>query len=319
MVRFGIMGCGGISDRFCSVLNKENGVSIQAVAARDLGKAEAFAKKHGANTSCTYEELVRDSKVDIVYIGTVHSHHYEQIKLCLENGKPVLCEKPMVLHGDDARECFALAKEKGLLLMEAMWTRMNPCIIEATCWVREGAIGDVKLVTADFCYNAPYDPESRIFNPELAGGALYDVGVYVVEFAGGILGEGPNHIAAAVQFAQTGADTYTALSLSYPGGAVASLTCGVTAATPHSGAVYGTKGSIVFSGEFWRTHDAICYDNGGNIVESFHEDFEDGFCYMIRHVVDLINSGAIESRLIPWKDTVACADLFDRVLGGKNK
>jgi predicted dehydrogenase len=313
MLNFGILGCGGISDRFCKVLNTEQGVAISAVAARDIDRAAAFKARHKAGRACTYDELVRDRGVDIVYIGTVHSHHYEQIKMCLENGRHVLCEKPMVLHGAQARECFALAKERNLLLMEAMWVRCNPCVREATHWVREGLIGEVKLVKADFCYASRYVPESRIYNPGLAGGALYDVGVYVIEFATGILGENPSQVTGALQYAPTGVDTVTSLSLGFPGGAVASLTCAVNVSVPSTALIYGTEGHIRLD-DFWKTHDATRYDNAGNITGSFHADFEDGFSFQIRHVVDLMNRGATESDLIPPEDTIVCADVFDALL-----
>jgi predicted dehydrogenase len=313
MLNFGILGCGGIADRFCNVLRKEPGAAIRAVAARDADKAAAFRDRHRAARSCSYAELVRDSGVDIVYIATVHSHHYEQIKLCLVNGKHVLCEKPMVLHGAQARECFALARQKNLFLMEAMWVRCNPCVREATRWVREGLIGEVKLIKADFCYASRYVPESRIYNPALAGGALYDVGVYVIEFATGILGENPSHISGALQYAPTGADVTTSVSLGFPCGAVASLNCAVNVSLPSTALIYGTGGYIQLD-DFWRTHDATRYDNAGNIAEHFHAEFEDGFSYQIQHVVDLMKRGALESDLIPPADTLACADVFDTLL-----
>lgn len=314
MLKFGILGCGGISDRFCGVLNREENVAIHAVAARQPDQAARFAKKHGAGRSCGYGELLQDSSVDIIYIGTVHNRHYEQIKLCLEHGKHVLCEKPMVLHGAQARECFELAKRKKLLLMEGMWTRCNPCVMKAAEWVRAGKIGDVKLVTANFCFHAPYDPEGRLYNPDLAGGALYDVGVYVIEFATGILGENPVRASGIAKRTDTGVDGFTGITLDFPGGAIASLNCGFTAKTPHDAAIYGTAGSIEIK-DFWRAHDAVLFDANGERVESIHEEFEDGFSYEIRHVVELMERGALESDLIPPADTIACADLFDRLLG----
>jgi predicted dehydrogenase len=312
MLHFGIMGCGGISDRFCGVLNKESGVVLQAVAARDKMKASTFAKKHNANRACTYEELVQDSNVEIIYIGTVHNRRLEQIRLCLENGKHVLCEKPMTLHEAEARECFALAKEKNLLLMENMWPRANPCLIKAREWVRDGKIGDVKLINASFSFNFPYDPEHRLYNAETAGGAIYDVGVYVIEFAMGILNEAPESVASILKTVATGVDGSAGILLGFANGAIATLNCALTVQTPHDAYIYGSNGSIMIK-EFWRSHDAVLCDKNGKEIDRVHAEFEDGFCYQIRHVVELMKKGATESYLIPPADTIACAKVFDEI------
>ncbi|MDR1664601.1 MAG: Gfo/Idh/MocA family oxidoreductase [Clostridiales bacterium] len=313
-VNFGILGCGSIARRFSRFLNNEKSANLKACAARDPEKAAVFAQENNAERACTYEELVRDPEVDAVYIATVHNRHYEQIKLCLENGKHVICEKPMVLHAAQARECFALAKKKNRLLMEGMWTRCLPAVRQATDWVSGGLIGEVKLVTANFCFNAPYDAESRIYNPLLAGGALYDVGVYVIEFATGVLRQNPENTAYAVARAATGADACVSLSLHFPSGAVASLNCAVNVNAPSDGIIYGTDGYIKLN-DFWRAQAATRFDCDGNVAETFREGFDDGFRYEIRHVTDLIERGATESELIPPADTIACAEIFDQVLG----
>jgi predicted dehydrogenase len=322
------MGCGGIARRFCDVLRKEGGVKIQAAAARDTEKAAAFAREYGAEWSGDYEGLVRNPDVDIVYIATVHGFHYEHIRLCLENGKGVLCEKPMVLHEWQARECFELAADKKLFLMEGMWVRCNPCVRKAAQWVSEGLIGDVRLITANFCFNSAYNPESRLYNPVLGGGALYDVGVYVIEFATGIMGQNPVYATGTASrlpggstgsghpeesVFNTGVDTHASLSLGFPGGALASLNCGINVGVPPDAVIYGSKGSITLP-HFWSAHDAVCMDGHGNRLDSFHADFEDGFCFEIRHVVDLIMRGKLVSDLVPPEDTIACAGVFDKIL-----
>jgi predicted dehydrogenase len=313
MLRFGILGCGGISTRFCTALEKESGVKIQAVAARDPAKAAAFGEQFGAERACSYEELVRDSDVDIVYIGTVHSHHAEQIKLCLEHGKSVLCEKPMVLHEKDARECFALAKEKNLLLMENMWVRSNPCFRQAQEWVKSGRIGEPRLVTAKFCFHSSYNPESRLYSEETAGGAIYDVGVYGIEFATGILGESPEFVTAAYQTVGTGVDGCASISLRFGSGAIASVLCAINVAAGDDAYIYGSKGSISMK-HFWKAHDAVLFDEKGNEIDRFSADFEDGFSFQIQHVVELMERGATVSDLIPPGDTIVCANVFDKII-----
>lgn len=317
-VRFGIMGCGGISSRFCSVLNSVEGTVLQGVAARDPAKAKAFAGQYGAvKAYVSYEALARDEAIDIVYIGTIHSNHHELIRLCLENGRRVLCEKPMVLTAEVAKALTTLAEEKNLLLMEAMWTRCLPTIRKVREWVADKAIGEARLVTANFSGFAHYDSASRLFDPALAGGALYDVGVYVIEFATGVLGENPCSVSGAVHRAPSGVDDCVAISLTFPGGALASLNCGTNAWAPHTAAIYGTDGYIEIEAEFWRAKTVKRYDAKGELAEAFSIDFDDGFLYEIKHVMDLVERDATQSELIPWRDTIACAEVFDSLLGTK--
>ena len=180
-VRFGIIGPGSIATRFATVLNTVDGVQLTAVASRDQAKAAAFAGKFGAAKAYgSYLELIQDSAVDVIYIGLTHNFHYEVAKLCLNHGKSVLCEKPLVTSQKDAAELAELAREKKVLLMEAMWTRCIPAFRKAREWVAGGRIGAVKLIDASFSFNAPFDPEHRLYDPKLAGGSLYDAGVYPI-------------------------------------------------------------------------------------------------------------------------------------------
>ncbi|MDR1688834.1 MAG: Gfo/Idh/MocA family oxidoreductase [Clostridiales bacterium] len=316
MLKFGIMGCGGISSRFCAALSREKNVEVSAVAAREKAKAEEFAAKYNAKRALTYEELVKDTDVDIIYIGTVNSEHYRQIKLCLENGKNVLCEKPMVMTGKLARECFALAKEKKLFLMEAMWTRCNPCFLAAKKMVENGRIGEVKLISANFCFRNDFNPESRLYNKDLGGGALYDLGVYTIEFATGIMGVNPESVSGSLTYAATGVDEAASITLKFPGGALASLNSCFNVTAQNDANIYGTRGSILLK-EFYTARDCYVFTENrvGDIL--LHEDFIDGFAYQIRHVVDLFERGCLVSDLIPPEDTIACADIFDTLLADK--
>jgi predicted dehydrogenase len=188
-VRFGIIGLGAIAARFASVLNTVPGVELVSVASSDKRKADAFAEKFGAKKAYdNYVELVNDDDVDVVYIALTHNFHFEAIKLCLSNRKGVLCEKPLAINKKDADYLTVLSKELNVLLMEAMWTRFIPAFKKAKEWVKSGTIGDVKLVNASFCFNVPFDPENRLYNPKLAGGSLFDAGVYPIEFTTGVLG-----------------------------------------------------------------------------------------------------------------------------------
>ncbi|MHB8065605.1 MAG: Gfo/Idh/MocA family protein [Ruminiclostridium sp.] len=313
-VRFGIIGLGGIASRFAKVLNNAEGVELNAVAARDKAKAEAFSDKFNAKKSYdSYLELINDSEVDVVYIALTHNFHYEIVKECLNNGKGVLCEKPFVLNKKDAEELATLSKNKKVLLMEAMWTRFIPAFKKAKEWVHDGKIGNVKLVSASFCFNMPFDPENRLYDPKVAGGSLYDAGVYPIEFTTGILGENPTQVNGIASFSKTGVDDFAAMNMSFESGALATLSCGITANTNRDARVYGTTGNIIVY-DFLGSKKCELYDNENNLLECFEEDFEDGFIYQIEHFVALYRNNKIESEIIPLKDTIACAGIFDELM-----
>jgi predicted dehydrogenase len=312
-LRMGIVGLGIIAERFAAVMKNAKAVALTAVAARDRAKAEAFARRFGAAKACSsYLDLIRDEEVDAVYIALTHNYHYEIARLCLEAGKAVICEKPLVTTKKEAESLAALARSRKLLLMEAMWTRCIPAFRKARQWVGEGKIGAVKLVEAGFCFKAPFEPEGRIFNPKLAGGGLYDAGVYPIEFATGILGENPDRIGGFASIGVTGVDEYASISLGFPSGALASLSCGVTAAAPRDAKVYGSEGSVVLH-DFLGARKCERFDPEGRLAESFEEDFADGFIYQIEHFASLRREGKTESGLIPLADSIACAGVFDEL------
>ncbi|HEX2944975.1 MAG TPA: Gfo/Idh/MocA family oxidoreductase [Clostridia bacterium] len=313
-VRFGIIGLGGIANRFASVLNTAEGVELHAVAASDEKRAVEFAEKHGAvKASKSYLELIGDKDVDVIYISLTHNFHYDMIKLCLEHGKSVICEKPMVLHQKEAEELASLAGERNVLLMEAMWSRFTPAFIKAREWVKGNRIGQVRLINASFCFNVPFDPKHRLYNPELAGGSLYDAGVYPIEFATGIMGESPLKVTGVASICKTGVDDYAAFSMSFRNGALASLSCGFTAATSQDAYVYGTEGHIIVH-SFLGSRKCELLDKNNNVVESFETSFDDGFIFEILHFAGLYRDKKTESEIIPLKDTIACAGIFDELM-----
>ena len=179
MVRWGILGCGGIARRMAAVIPEARDARLVAAAARDKERAAVFAARFGADKAYgSYEELAADKEVDAVYVATIHPAHTAAVELCLRAGKAVLCEKPLTMSAREARRLFDLAEACGVPLLEAMWTRYLPAWRRARDLVQEGAIGELRSMQADFCFNSPYDPASRLYAPELGGGALWDVGIY---------------------------------------------------------------------------------------------------------------------------------------------
>jgi predicted dehydrogenase len=310
-IKFGIIGLGIISARFAKVLNKVEGVELTAVASRDIERTKKFAKEFKAQKACSsYEEVINDQDVDVVYIGLTHNLHYEFTKKCLEAYKPVMCEKPFVTTQDRAQELVDLAKKNNTFLMEAMWTRCMPAYLKAQEWVKYGKIGQVKLITANFSFHVPYDPDHRIFNKETEGGSLYDVGIYPIDFAMGIVGDHPQSVTGSMQLAPNGVDEAAAFSMKFAGGALANLACGFNVRAMEEAYIYGTQGRIILENCYGPQTATLCNENG-KIIEKFKKPVSDGFEYQIRHCAQLIREGKIESDLIPWKDTIASAAIFD--------
>jgi len=310
-VRFGIAGLGKISTRFATALNTIEGIELVAVAASDRARSNTFAQQFKAkNAYSDYLDLMTDDDVDIIYIGLTHNFHFDVTKACLEHHKAVLCEKPLVLTRKDAEVLVALAGQNHTLLMEALWTRCLPAFRKAREWIRQARIGQVKLITADFCYKSIYDPRSRQYDPVLAGGSLFDVGVYPIDLATGLLGEYPAAVGGLAKIAPSGVDESAAFSLNFLSGALASLNCGFTVNAMGPSWIYGTQGHIVLENCFGpRTCELFDEDN--NLLDRFEDPEPEGFVYQICHCVDLFRRGQVQSDLIPWQDTIACAGIFD--------
>lgn len=313
-VGFGIIGLGTISNRFARVLNTCEDARLAAVAARSRERAEAFAQKYGAERAYgSYRELMEDPEVKIIYIGLTHNFHYEVAKECVLHGKAVLCEKPFFLHRQEAEEVLALAKEKQVLVMEAMWTRCLPVTRKTMEWLESGRIGRIRFLEAQFSFHVPYSLENRLYNPELAGGALYDAGVYPLEYATGILGETPVELQSMHTTTPEGLDDFDVITARFPSGVLASLICGISVNTPPDAGIYGSDGHILVH-DFLRGKECRLYDDEGVLLDSFTEPEEDGFIHQIRHIIGLYRDNKLESPLISWNDTIECAGLFDRLM-----
>ncbi|MCX6054383.1 MAG: Gfo/Idh/MocA family oxidoreductase [Chloroflexi bacterium] len=311
IVRFGLIGLGKISTRFASVLDGMEGVELEAIASSERSRSEIFAQKyHARKVYSSYENVITDPEVDVVYIGLTNNFHYEFIKSCLEHHKAVMCEKPLVTTLKEAQELIALANKNNTLLMEAMWTRCLPAYKKAREWVKKGKIGEVKLITANFCYNKKYTPEIRQYNSKLLGGSLFDVGVYPIFFTTGILSAHPEKVSGLAKITPGNVDESAVISMSFTGGTLASLSCGFNVNAKDEAVVYGTKGKLVLDNCFGPQ---ICeyYNDEKELIERFEDRVADGFIFEIQHCADLFRQGKIESDLIPWADTMACAGIFD--------
>lgn len=320
-IRFGIAGCGGIAARFARALKLSPEVELAACAARDLERAEAFAREHSfweksVRPYGSYQELMEDPDVDAVYIATVHTTHAQIARQAILAAKAVLCEKPFFTNSREAREVIALAREKSVPVMEAFWTRTLPAYRKAKEWIREGRIGEVTLMRAAFCFCNPYTEESRshrIWNPEVGGGAMLDIGVYPYEYVTGILEAPPEEFHYTVLPGPSGVDATVAMTLQYPG-VLAECLASIAGHMDTNARISGTKGYIEQS-VFYGAREARLYDNGGQLLETFQDPQEEGFVHEIAHFAELLRTGQTESLWIPLNDTLDFAEKADLVLG----
>lgn len=247
MINIAMIGCGHISAKLSRTLRamRDNGAPIRlyAAAARDLKRAQDFCREQGFERAYgSYEEMAADPAVQLVYIGTPHAHHAQHMKLCIAHGKHVLCEKAFTLSAEQAREVLDMAKKKNVLVAEAIWTRYMPSRRIITDLIESGVIGEPRLITANLHY--PVEYKERIQRPDLGGGALLDLGVYVLNFACMFFGSDFESLQSTVQKMDTGVDRQESISLYYQDGRAAQLTAGVTCRSDRQGLISGTKGYI---------------------------------------------------------------------------
>lgn len=309
---WGILGPGRIAGRFATDLARLPEARRVAVGSRDLARAQAFAAEHAFERAYgSYEELVRDPEVQAVYVATPHPFHAEHSRLCLEHGKAVLCEKPMAVNARQAREMVACARANGAFLMEAMWSRFNPVMSQVRRWLSEGAIGEVRLVTADFGFRTAWNPQGRLLDLNLAGGALLDVGVYVVSLASMVFGQAPQTVSASAYLGETGVDEQTAMLFGYPSGALAQLFCAIRTATIGEARLYGTEGHIYIP-DFWRATQAVLSRPGR---EAERVEGEAGYHFEAAEVMACVRAGQVESAVMPLDESVGILETMDRVRG----
>lgn len=312
-MRWGIMGPGNIIKRVSKSFDVLENHSIYAIGSRSSKRAEAAAELYGAvKYYGSYNELVDDKDVDAIYIATPHPQHIDCAILALEAGMPVLCEKPITINADEARKMAACAKKNGVFLMEAMWSRFFPVTLKAKSWIAEGLIGDVRQVWVDFGGLSPFDPQSRIFNPDLAGGALLDVGIYTVSFVSNIMnGVQPEIIKSIADIGSTGVDEQNAVIFGYSNGQLAMLSSAVRTTTDHTAIIYGTKGSIEIK-NFWHPVRAVLKVSGQE-TEYVNKSEAEGFEYEIEEVERCLKAGLLESPLMTWKESIDIMETMDKI------
>jgi predicted dehydrogenase len=309
-IRWGILGLGSIAEKFATGLQVVPDAKLVAVGSRTQSKANQFGQQFSApNTHGSYESLAADPDIDIVYIATPHNLHYENSLLCLQAGKAVLCEKPFTINAQQAEEVIEVAKDRKLFLMEAMWTRFTPIMQRLRELLAEGIVGEVRMLQADFGFRADIDPNSRLFNLELAGGALLDVGIYPISLSSMIFGA-PSQIAGLAHFGSTGVDEQCGMVLGFSSGALAMLSAAVRMSTPHEATIMGTEGSIRIQSPWWNPSSMTISRNGKDEMISLPPG-GNGYQYEAMEAHRCLRSGARGSLIMPLAETLQIQTTMD--------
>ncbi|MCX7520934.1 Gfo/Idh/MocA family oxidoreductase [Microbacterium sp. STN6] len=312
-IRWGILATGGIAHAFARDL-VSYGHIVQAVGSRSQQSADAFAAEYGIPTAHdSYEKLVADPDVDIVYISTPHPFHAENAELALGAGKHVLIEKPITLNAAEAQRIADLAAEKNLLLLEAMWTRFLPHVVRIREIIAAGTIGDVRAFLADHTQLITDDPEHRLNNLALGGGALLDLGIYPISFAAMLFGS-PESVTATGTLRETGADAQVSAVFRYADGAIASTYSASNTKGPNTASILGTNGRIDIDAVWYSPTTFRVYNGSGDVIEAWENTVpERGMQFQADEAERLIHDGAIASSILSPAESVSIMQTLDEV------
>jgi len=314
-LRWGVLAPGGIAADFTDALHAHSHQRIVAAGSRSADRASAFAAAHGIERSYgSYEQLVADPEVDVVYVASPHPQHRELALLAISAGKHVLVEKPIAVTADDARVIAEAARSAGVFAMEAMWTRYLPQTDIVRQLLDDGAFGEVRVVTADFGFAATFDPSSRLFDPALAGGALLDLGVYPISWASFVLGA-PASVIATGTLTATGVDEQVALVLSSVSGAQALLSTGLRAGTPSRATISGSAGRVETDSPFWAPSGLQLFRADGSAAAHWTDPSgrvgRDGMVYEAAALARYVSDGLTESPLHGLDESISTLATID--------
>ena len=312
-IRWGVLGTGNIARKFARGLSVLDDAELLAVGSRAQDTADVFGDEFDVSHRYdSYAALADDADVDVIYISTPHPFHKENTLLCLNAGRAVLCEKPFAMNVAEVEAMVACAREKKIFLMEAMWTHFFPAITKVRNLLADGAIGDLRMVKADFGYVCNLGPEHRSLNLELGGGGLLDVGVYTIALAQMVYGGEPERIASMVEIGETGVDDQAAMILGYPGGAMAILACAVRTSTVMDAIIIGTKGKLRIGPNFWQP-DEVTLSMGGRDETFSFKRLGNGYGYQAQDVMKCLREGKLESDIMPHEKSLAVMRTMDKL------
>ena len=312
-IRWGIVGSGWIAREFAKALALVPDATLMAIGSRTQDRAEAFGEEFDIPLRFgSYQDLVECPDIDVVYIATPHTSHLADASQALRAGKPVLCEKPLTVNVREAQALVALAREQGLFFMEAMWTRFVPAVLKLREWMAAGVIGEPRFLSANIGWNHPYDEQSRLFNPKLAGGALLDIGIYPVSLASMLLGT-PSAISGVMHPASTGVDMQCSVSLVHPSGALANFVATLRADPPRDAVIAGSEGWIRIH-PLLNEPETLSRGTGGTIEETIHlPHIGNGYAHEAIEVMACLRDGKLESDIMPLDESLTIMQTLDDI------
>ena len=302
-MKMGILGAGNIGGAMARTIAGMDKVEAYAVGARDLARAEAFAAQyHFTKAFGSYEEMLSDPELELVYVATPHSHHYEHVKLCLEHGKHVLCEKAFTVNAKQAVELFEMAKSKNLLLTEAIWTRYMPMRKTLDEIAASGVIGEITSLTANLGYVVGHLP--RMQEPGLAGGALLDLGVYPINFASMVFGDKIREVSSSALLTESKVDAVNSITLIYEDGKMAQLHSNMMVATDRRGMIYGDKGYIEVQ-NINNCEGIRVFDTNHKLIAEYETPKQiTGYEYEVEACMEAMAKGELECPQMPHKESI---------------
>lgn len=313
LVRWGILGAGGIAAAVGADVAASAGSTVAAVGSRDIVRARDLARRLGApRAHGSYGELIADPDVDVVYVATTHAQHRGAALAALRAGKPVLVEKPIALNARQAHEIADAAAERGLLCLEGMWTRLNPALRAIQSVIAAGEIGEVRTVRVDLSHVFEYDPKHRLFDPEVGGGALLDLGVYPAAIAWLLLGR-PDAVRASATFAPTGVDAAASMWWSYEDGRAAQLTCSAVSDAGSTATIVGTEGWIEAAGMIFRTEEFTVCTAAGSRTERHPLPAGNGYGLEVAEIEKCLAKGLTDSADMPLAASLGVLEVLDEV------
>lgn len=313
-IRWGILGTGRIANSFAEGLSVVDRAELTAVGSRSIERARDFGEKwkipkaHGS-----YEEFSEEKEIDAIYIATPHSEHFDNSVLCMRAGKAVLCEKPLAVNAAQGRKMVTVAREQDVAFMEGMWSRFPPGMSKVREIFSSGILGEIRSLQADFGFRAKdRNPEGRLFNPELAGGSLLDIGIYPVSLSSMIFGK-PEEIVSTCHKGETGVDEQAAFIFRHKGGALSVLHSSIQAETSQEALVCGTQGQLRILKQCWRPQELLITHSDGR-EERLSLPFEgNGFNYEAVAFMELIDQGKIESEIMPHQESIEILETMDSI------
>lgn len=312
MFKIGILGAGNIAAKMAYTVGKMDGVEIAAAASRDIKKAQEFASKYGIKKAYgSYDELAKDNELDLIYVATPHSHHFEHTMLCLEKGRNVLCEKAFMINSEQAKTVLEYAKEKKLFVMEAMWTRFLPFAKEVKKLLDDGIIGKVRMMEAHYCFEC--QNVERMKNPLLAGGALLDLGIYPLTAMAIIMGTDFNDVKTSAVLTENGVDARNHTVFTWKDGRMAALTSAMDMRAKDEIRVYGENGYAEID-HVANWSEMRVYDSNEKLTSVYKcPEQISGYEYEVQNSVNAILDGKTEDEIMPHKTTIEMMSVMDNL------